>query len=120
MSNEGGDCVPKEIGRLNVSDLVEGQVISLPIPGNADELEILLVKSSGTINAWINSCPHDGRPLCRDPNYVWDSSGRYLECMNHQATFDPNTGMCTDGPCVGDSLLGVKIHQEGGQIVLSL
>ena len=48
MSNEGGDCVPEEIGRLNVSDLVEGQVISLPIP-NADELEILLVKSSGTI-----------------------------------------------------------------------
>ena len=112
--------MPTEIGRLPADDLREGQVYSSPIPDNEDDLEVILVKSSGTLKAWINSCPHDGRPLCKDPDYARDSSGKYLECMNHQALFDPKTGLCAAGPCIGDALFSVNITQERGEIILTL
>ena len=118
--NTDCDKMQKEIGRLLVNEIKEGKAYSLKIPENKDDLEVIVVKYSGNVRAWINSCPHDGRPLCRDPEYVWDTSGKFLECMNHQALFDPKTGMCTDGPCTGDSLFRIDVSQEGREIILRI
>jgi nitrite reductase/ring-hydroxylating ferredoxin subunit len=42
--------------------------------------------------------------------------GRYLMCANHGATFEPATGECIWGPCVGAALQSVPLQIEAEKI----
>ena len=55
--------------------------------------------------AFQNRCPHWSLPLGVDDDFL-DSSGAYIFCPAHGATFSPEDGDCKSGPCVGD-----KLHQ---------
>jgi len=78
--------------------------------------QVILVRQGETIHAWRNRCPHigvgldwgDGRCLTA-PNT--------LTCMMHGATFQADTGLCTDGPCRGDVLTAVPITVIDGKVV---
>ena len=39
--------------------------------------------STGEIRVWINSCPHRGATLCREPN----GNGKFMTCMYHGWSF---------------------------------
>jgi nitrite reductase/ring-hydroxylating ferredoxin subunit len=45
-----------------------------------------------------------------------DASGEHVVCAAHGALFDPLTGVCTLGPCLGDSLtpVALRIDDDGG------
>jgi p-cumate 2,3-dioxygenase alpha subunit len=40
--------------------------------------------AKGEIRVWVNSCPHRGAMLCREP----EGNGRFLTCFYHGWTFD--------------------------------
>lgn len=78
------------------------------------------VLAEGKIVAYENVCRHlpvsldygDGRFFTRDR--------RYLICQTHGALYEPATGLCVRGPCLGASLkpLQVEIRDETVCLIL--
>jgi nitrite reductase/ring-hydroxylating ferredoxin subunit len=67
---------------------------------------VLVVRlDDGRVARWRNACPHMGIELDWDAARVLSRSGRYLVCTGHGALFDPATGVCVRGPCVGEHLM---------------
>lgn len=62
--------------------------------------------SKGAIRVWINSCPHRGAMLCRDPQ----GNARFLTCFYHGWTFS-NSGDVVSVP--GDDSYGENFEQPG-------
>jgi nitrite reductase/ring-hydroxylating ferredoxin subunit len=50
------------------------------------------------------------------PGEFFDPSQTQLICATHGATFAPDTGFCTGGPCAGQSLEKITLLEENGQI----
>jgi nitrite reductase/ring-hydroxylating ferredoxin subunit len=79
---------------------------------------ILTTLSDGTVAAWLNYCQHwtdvrldtgDGAPM-RDGE---------ITCRRHAATFDPESGQCTFGPCEGAFLNDVDVVVEDDGVYLT-
>lgn len=66
--------------------------------------------------AYENSCPHTKVSLNWQPDQFFSFDGLYLECSLHGALFDPSSGTCVRGPCVGESLNKIKIVIEKGLV----
>ncbi|MDC3076165.1 Rieske (2Fe-2S) protein [Paracoccaceae bacterium] len=107
------------ISIINSEELDELGALMVDLPQNSDGLKVLVIRFEGKVSAWINSCPHDGRPLCRDPIFLWEKKRKLLQCMNHQALFNANTGICEEGPCKGESLTGLITKEKNNQIIIS-
>lgn len=71
---------------------------------------IILVNWFGQIHCWLNDCPHAGWPLNIQPDQFFDVEGRFLQCSNHMALFEPDSGHCVAGPCAGECLTPVQIE----------
>ena len=50
------------IAIIKSEELVELGALMVDLPQNADGLKVLITRFEGKVRAWINSCPHDGRP----------------------------------------------------------
>lgn len=84
-------------------------------------LEIILVRKSGRIYGYRNSCPHTGGPLDWMPDQFLDLDRKYIQCATHDALFCITDGMCIAGPCTGEQLIRVPVAVGAdGEIILSL
>lgn len=87
--------------------------------GPFDEEGILLALRGGEVRAYKNQCRHLPMPLDdRDPGQLWDSDRRYLLCTSHGARYQPEDGLCVDGPCKGSHLKPLPIEVRDGEIFL--
>lgn len=84
-------------------------------PAQIEDLPVLMIRSGQTLRAYINVCPHAGRPLCL-------ASGRtlvkedILVCPFHGASFDIASGQSQGGPAGQSSLKPVEIAVRDGEI----
>ena len=78
----------------------EGQAIDAPIHANPDGASLIVLRSGGRVHAFLNICPHAGRPLNWAPGRFLYSLGQ-LVCAAHGASFRPEDGYCIGGPCGG-------------------
>ncbi len=81
-------------------------------------LPAFAISYAGNVHAWVNVCPHRGTSLDWQPGEVFDDSGLYLICATHGALFQPDTGLCVDGPCRGASLSAVPVVLQDGDVRL--
>ena len=84
------------------------------------DLEALLVNYQGNHFAYVNRCPHTGITLDWVNNQFFSSDNRYIMCATHGAVFEPPSGECVWGPCVGLSLQSLPIEIGDGQIYARL
>lgn len=93
----------------------------LPDPGAKPSdyagLPILVVRSGETVRAYVNVCPHQGRPLSLPSGKTLVSEGRYVVCPFHGASFDVATGACAGGPAGKAGLKPVAVEVKDGQVV---
>ena len=84
-----------------------------------NDLSLIVLRTAGGIRVYRNRCPHAGFELNWLPDRFLDHSGRYLHCQAHGALFEPESGRCLIGPCLGKGLELVP-HQEcdGGLYLL--
>lgn len=77
-----------------------------------------VVRFQGEIHAYLNSCPHAGLSLNFKPHTFFAPHTQLLQCVAHGALFEPNTGECVAGPCVGQQLRELVIEVVDGKVYL--
>ena len=104
----------------SVGEIEHGKSKKFTLRRGQREIEALLVNFKGKHFAYINRCPHTGITLDWVNNQFFSSDNRYLMCATHGAVFEPPTGECIWGPCVGLSLQSVPVEIEEGRIYARL
>lgn len=82
------------------------------------EIAGFVVHWRGMWFAYRNSCPHTGVMLNWQPHEFFDYEKRLLQCTMHGALFEPDSGLCIHGPCLGDSLQRLHIVCRGASVCL--
>jgi nitrite reductase/ring-hydroxylating ferredoxin subunit len=91
---------------------------SIVLGEGGDRLDVVVVVKDGRHHAYINSCPHQFIPLEIFPDHFYSEDKRHLICSGHGALFEPDTGLCIEGPCENDSLDRLRITEKDGDIYL--
>jgi len=104
----------------SVGELEHGTSKKFTMRRGGRDLEALLVNYQGNHFAYVNRCPHTGITLDWVNNQFFSSDNRYIMCATHGAVFEPPSGECIWGPCVGLSLQSMPIEIDDGQIYARL
>lgn len=87
--------------------------------GDAAPYPIIITRKGKNFYGFENACPHEGSRLDTDPGNFLDEEGNFLECGNHHAQFDIDTGQCFIGPCQGQRLTPIKLVIDDGDVCLT-
>jgi len=82
-------------------------------------LEVFVVRSGNAVVAYRNTCPHTGGPLDWLPDQFLSIDGDMIQCATHDALFRIEDGVCTKGPCAGQSLMPVAVEVIAGRVILN-
>jgi nitrite reductase/ring-hydroxylating ferredoxin subunit len=82
-------------------------------------VEGFVVNFGGRYYAYVNYCIHAGTPLDWWPNEFFNDDRRFLTCGTHGSLYEPDTGKCAGGPCVGGALFRLQVQVAGGRIVVT-
>ncbi len=77
---------------------------------------IMLMYSQGNYHAFKNLCPHQGRRMDYSLGKFLLTPEGNLVCPAHGAEFKMDSGLCIDGPCLGESLQEVHLEINEGFI----
>ena len=69
------------------------------------------------LRAFVNVCPHRAQPVALGDGRLFNAAGE-IECQAHGARFDPLTGACVGGPCLGAALVPLPVAERDGAIWL--
>ena len=76
-----------------------------------------VVRYRGAVVAFLNRCAHVATELDWLPGLFFDFEGRYLVCATHGAIYEPDTGACAGGPCLGrGGLLRLQVIERDGRV----
>ena len=100
---------------------VRGRLDALSDPGafpsDYEALPVLLVRKGDAAFAYVNVCPHQGRPLCLPSGRTLVSKDQFIVCPFHGASFALETGACTGGPAGKAGLKPVPVEVKDGEII---
>lgn len=99
----------------HIDDLKEGETKGF-LENEAGQDVLFVVKHNGELHGWRNACPHvDGAPMAWRKDAYMDGKKQFVACHAHGALFEPDTGLCIQGPCLGKKLekIQVRINQAG-------
>lgn len=104
----------------HASRVAPGQALGVDL-GDEGRDQFFIVNHQGTLHAWRNACPHvDGAPMAWRRHAYLSPDGQQVMCHAHGARFEPDTGLCVHGPCLGERLTRVAIAiDERGQVHLA-
>lgn len=80
---------------------------------------LLVARKDGQLHVYVNWCPHLGIELNFQPDEFFDLDRDFLQCANHGALFEVDSGLCVRGPCKGASLRKVGFAVVDGQILVT-
>lgn len=80
-------------------------------PAGLPGIPMFVVRRGFQVQGWLDSCPHvEGAPLAWRKDAYLSADGSSIVCYGHGAVFDIESGVCTNGPCVGRALTPVEVH----------
>lgn len=78
---------------------------------------MFVVRHRGRVQGWRNACPHVyGAPMAWRKDAYLSADAQHIVCSAHGAQFNIDSGLCTLGPCVGESLTQLDVHEAKGDI----
>lgn len=72
----------------------------------------------GSVYAYLNQCAHVAIELDWNPGKFLDVDGDHVMCATHGALYEPDSGRCVGGPCVGRALQRLVVSERNGNIYL--
>ena len=93
----------------HLTDLPDGQSRGFDPDGSGQDC-VFIVRQGDRLHAWRDACPHHGgTPMAWRKDAYLNAEGSRIVCHAHGAQFDIQTGLCTLGPCLGQSLEPVTL-----------
>jgi nitrite reductase/ring-hydroxylating ferredoxin subunit len=77
-----------------------------------NEESILLIFFKKKYYAYKNQCQHLPVELDWDNEEFFDDKKEYIVCATHGALYEPETGLCINGPCAGKKLQPIEIEVD--------
>ncbi len=112
MSGLRHPACPPEGTRLCAWDAVPTDGGLEVLFGSADEpLRLVVLRRGDEAVCFVNLCPHFSLPLNHEPGHFLVFEGAVV-CAHHTAFFRLADGLCTEGPCLGMSLVELPVHRE--------
>lgn len=103
-----------------LAELQAARTIKFNYRQDGIEREGFLVHFQDSVVAFENACRHIPIPLDYGDGRFFRADGQYLICQTHGATYEPLTGECLFGPCVGAHLKKLPVELADGKIWLLL
>jgi len=101
-----------------LDDLPEGGARGLDLNGDG-QVDAFAVRSDGVIRLWSDSCPHHRTPLPWRRDAYLNAAGNRIVCSAHGALFELDSGLCVQGPCLGERLSPIScVVTAAGDVVL--
>lgn len=100
-----------------VDEIPDGGSRGFPAPAGGF-VGLFAVRQGDAVYVYVNSCPHIGLSLDWAPGKFLSSDGAAIVCSNHGAQFVIDTGVCTQGPCLGARLEAVMMQIKDGAILV--
>lgn len=81
---------------------------------------VLMLRGSGgeELVAYRNRCAHVEFDLDMGTGQFWSAKLGRIYCRTHGACYEPRTGVCDRGPCVGASLERFEVERRGRDAVV--
>ena len=98
----------------------EGKGVRFDLPELGEHVTGFLVRSSGKAYAYVNQCAHVPIELDWNQGDFFNATQEYLICATHGAHYEPRTGLCVLGPCVGKRLRPIAVYEQNGNIEIDL
>lgn len=105
--------------RLSARALAPGHTVTFSLSRAGRPLPAFAVNHGGTVHAYVNACPHAGNALDARAASLLSADKRHLVCSVHGAVFEPDTGVCAEGPCPGARLERLAVTRDGDDFVIS-
>jgi len=80
---------------------------------------VFAVRRGAAVRVYLNDCPHERTPLDWAKDQFLAHPGGDIVCSGHGARFDPESGRCIAGACLGQALIAVGCRVEGGQVLIA-
>jgi nitrite reductase/ring-hydroxylating ferredoxin subunit len=108
--------IPAALPLCNSHDLAEGgMAVPFDVVYGGQTCRAFAVRFKGQAYAYLNRCTHVAMEMDYQPNHFFDASGRWLICATHGATYAPDTGGCSGGPCRG-GLVKIELSEADGVV----
>jgi nitrite reductase/ring-hydroxylating ferredoxin subunit len=85
-------------------------------PFGSGEDTLFAVRRGARVHVYLNSCPHNRRPLEYLRHRFLSADASDIICYAHGAHFRIDTGECTAGPCMGQALTALPATVEDGVV----
>jgi nitrite reductase/ring-hydroxylating ferredoxin subunit len=102
--------VGAEVRLCRLEDIPDGDSRGFdPLHKGQDTL--FVVRRGESLHAWRDACPHiGGVPMAWRRHAYLNSDRDRIVCSAHGALFEVASGVCTLGPCLGESLEPVRVR----------
>ena len=104
---------------LPLADVPEDDARGYTWRDGPKQRKFIILRWQGETIVYRNRCPHAGTPLDWIPDRFFDRDKTHLFCTAHGASFEPDTGLCVDGPCIGDHLERCDFEIVDGMVMLT-
>ena len=100
------------------TQLVEGGAgLRFDVVAGGETLGAFAVRYRGQAVAYLNRCAHVAMELDWIAGRFFDGDGEALLCATHGAAYDPASGRCLGGPCVGrGGLRPLQVLEQDGVV----
>ena len=109
------ECDSNAVRLCRLDELTAGAARGFDPEHTGADAIIVLRRGEG-VRAYLNRCPHQGTRLEYRKDRFMSADGTRLICHGHGAHFDPDTGVCIQGACLGESLEPVVYRIELGWV----
>ncbi len=101
-----------------VEEMAPGSVKKFWLICQKYRIDCFLINYQGKYHAYINRCRHMTTPLDFVRYQFFTEDGKCLICLTHGALYEPETGLCIDGPCKGLSLYRLPVLVDQGNVLV--
>jgi nitrite reductase/ring-hydroxylating ferredoxin subunit len=99
-----------------LGELKERKTLKFAYKEEGISREAFLVWFNDQVICYQNVCRHIPITLDYGDGRFFNSEGTHFICQTHGATYEPLTGKCIAGPCVGASLKKLEVEMVGEEI----
>jgi len=112
--------VGKRIAIARTSALGEHETIKFAFDEDGVRKEGFVIRHGGDLYAYRNECRHIPMTMDWVENRFLSRDGCHVQCATHGARYEIATGLCVDGPPLGERLHPLPVEAVGGEIVVTL